>query len=231
MQQKLYTVEAMSKIDLAKLLEARSDQTNGINGTSSRFEIAKLHAKHINLAVQRHVVMRDEGRLMNEYQTSYSSFVTNLCAKFAMYNENDINEDVLEEYIERFALLCYLNGELDILHKMSNENEAEIRRRQKINADYQSANNALRFMYNDIEELYYQVREDICNMAHVKEKIEHIQSEMRYMLQCRNDQQRTILPVNSFSSVSRLNISNGSSFDMSNDSILSTTSDITENAR
>lgn len=222
----LATIEAMSKMDLAKLIESKFNQTNGWAGNDSRFEIGKLHAKHVNLAVQRHVVNRDDERLTNEYVDAFNEFLVNIKAKFSMYNNNEIDDDFLQEYMEACGLLWFQNGEIDVLRKIIDENDAEIRRQQAISVEYQTFNNSLRSMYDAIEDLYYRVREDLHNLNGVKEKIEHIEGEMRYIFQRNNDQQMSILGNTNASFNSA-----GNSFNVSNDITLSSTHTIFDNAR
>ncbi|XP_055303425.1 augmin complex subunit dgt5 isoform X2 [Sitodiplosis mosellana] len=109
-------------------------------------------------------------------------------------------------------------GEIEFLLKRVDENELEIQRCKKSNDDYRIANMELSNIYSEMETIYIRAHEDIYNLSHVREKIQHSEELMRYLLQCKKDQQPTAP-----NGEARMNNSGNSSFGSNNDSVLYTT--------
>lgn len=221
LKQKQQTIVALTKMDLQKILyfDADSEDISQINGL--QIHIGKLHAKHIKLCVMRHAVNRKSESLTKEYVVHYESFLHDMRTKFAMCNNQNIDDDFLGDYVGAYSALYYGKGEIEYLVKTIAENEQEIQRRKKSNDEYRIANTELSKIYEDIENLYIRTHEDLYNLTHVREKIQHSEELIRYLLQCKKEPAQ-ILATDS--AAARLNSSTNSSFG-SNDSLYSSRSD------
>lgn len=221
MKQKQQTIDALTKMDLEKILyfDADSEDASQVNGL--HIQIGKLHAKHIKLCVMRHGTNKKSEALTKEYVVHYESFLHDMRTKFAMCNNQTIDDDFLGDYLGAYSALYYGKGEIEYLVKTIAENEQEIQRRKKSNEEYRIANADLSKMYEDIENLFIRTHEDLYNLTHVREKIQHSEELIRYFLQCKKEQPQ-ILVTDATSA--RLNISANSSFG-SNDSLYSSRSD------
>lgn len=220
-KQKQQTIEAFTKMDLQKILyfDADSEDLSQINGL--QIHIGKLHAKHIKLCVMRHAVNKKSENLTKEYVVHYESFLHDMRTKFAMCNNQNIDDDFLGDYVGAYSALHYGKGEIEYLLKTVAENEEEIKRRKKSNDEYRVANAELSKIYEDIENLYIRTHEDLYNLTHVREKIQHSEELIRYLLQCKKETTQ-ILVADATSA--RLNNSANSSIG-SNDSLYSSHSD------
>lgn len=221
LKQKQQTIEALTKMDLQKILyfDADSEDMSQINGL--QIHIGKLHAKHIKLCVMRHAVKMKSENLTKEYVVHYESFLHDMRTKFAMCNNQTIDDDFLGDYVGTYSALHYGKGEIEYLVKTIAENEQEILRRKKSNDEYRVVNAELSKIYEDIEDLYIRIHEDLYNLTHVREKIQHSEELIRYLLQCKKETtQMIVADVTS----ARLNNSANSSIG-SNDSMYSSRSD------
>lgn len=221
MKQKQQTIEAFTKMDLQKILYFDADTENSSQITGLQIHMGKLHAKHIKLCVMRNAINTKWKDLKNEYTINYESFLRDMRTKFAMCNNQNIDDDFLGDYVEAYSALYYGKGEIEYLVKTIAENEQEIRCRKKTNEEYRIANAELSKIYEDIEHLYIRTHEDLYNLTHVREKIQHSEELIRYLLQCKKEATQ-ILATDTTSA--RLNGSANSSFG-SNDSLYSSRSD------
>lgn len=218
MKQNLSAMETLSLMDMEKVLYVDAGYTNPDQKNNLQIEIGKLYAKHIKLCIMRHGINKKSEDLINDYVVYYESFLEDLRAKFTMYNNQSIDDDFLGDYLSQYSTLHYIKGEIEFLLKMIDENELEIQRRKKSNDDYTNANMELSSIYAEMETIYIRTHEDIHNLTHVREKIQHSEDLMRYLLQCKKDQQMTTLGPDA-----RMNSSNNSSFGSNNDSLLHST--------
>lgn len=218
MKQKVSTMESLSLMDMEKVLYVDAGYGDPTRKNNLQIEIGKLYAKHIKVSIMRHGINKQSEDLVNDYVVFYESFLNDLRAKFTMYNNQSIDDDFLAEYLATYSTLHYSKGEVEFLLKMIDQNELEIQRRKKLNEDYGIANMELSNIYSEMENLYIRTHEDIYNLSHVREKIQHSEELMRYLLQCKKDQQMIAL-----SGEARLNNSVNSSLSSNNDSVLYTT--------
>lgn len=217
MGQKVSLVETLSKTDLTKSTQ------NQLN-----LETGKLYAKHMRLYIQKHGIIKQSDRDTDEYVVYYNSFLSNIRAKFSMYNSFEIDDDLLADFLTSFSALHYIKGEMEFMKKIIADNDSEIQRRRKVNEDYRSANDLLRQIYGDIESSYIRVRDDLTALVHVKDKIIHSKNCMQYLLQCTTDQQHSVLG----STMIRTNRSGNNSLNSSGEGIFHTTmSDSMDNTR
>lgn len=219
MKQKQQTIEAFTKMDLEKILYFDADSENLSQMNGLQMQIGKLHAKHIKLCVMRHAVDKKSENLTKDYVVHYESFLHDMRTKFALCNNQSIDDDFLGDYVGAYSALHYGKGEIEYLVKTIDANDQEILRRKKSNDDYRIANAELSKIYEDIENLYICTHEDLYNLTHVREKIQHSEELIRYLLQCKKE------PVQiGVTDATRLNSSANSSF-ASNDSLYSSRSD------
>lgn len=216
LKQTQMSMETLTKMDMDKILyvDAGNDEPGSKN--CLQIEIGKLHAKHIKLCIMRHGVDSKSESLTNDYVVHYQSFLDDMRAKFAMYNNQNIDDDFLGDYLSMYSTLHYGKGEIEYLLKTIDENELEIQRRKKSNEEYLNANMELSKIYEEIENLYVRTHEDIYNLSHVREKIQHSEELIRYLLQPKKDQQ----PQLGSDAMARLNNSVNSSRSSNNDSVL-----------
>lgn len=217
MKQKLSTMETLSLMDIEKVLYVDADYDDPNQKNNLQIDIGKLHAKHIKLCIQRHGINK-QIEDSNEYVIFYESFLKDIRSKFMMYNNQRIDDNFLGDYLGIYSSLYYGKGEIEFLVKAIGENELKIQRQKKYNEEYRIANMELTNIYDDMENLYVRTHEDIHNLMHVRDKIQHNEELMRYLLQCKKDQQQPALGGDG-----RLNSSANSSFGSNNDSVLCST--------
>lgn len=209
-------METLVKMDLDKILYA-DDGSDALNHkTGVQFNISKLHAKHIKLCVMRHCINKKSEQLNTEYVLQYEPFLSDMRMKFAMYNNQNIDDDFLADYLNTFSTLHFGKGEIEYLLKTTEANDLEIERRKKANEQYNIANTELLKIYEEIENLYIRTHEDLYNLAHVREKIQHSEELIQYMLQCKKD----TAPALGSDPTNRLNSTLNSSTGSNNDSAL-----------
>ncbi|XP_031625479.1 augmin complex subunit dgt5 [Contarinia nasturtii] len=216
MKQKASMMETLSLMDMEKILYVNAGYDDPTQKNNLQVEIGKLHAKHVKLCIMRHGIDKRSEGILNDYVVFYESFLNDLRSKYLMYNNQSIDDDFLGDYLSLYSTLYYGKGEIEYLLNVVEENQTEIQRRKKSNDDYLVGNTELTKIYLDMENLYVRTHEDIYNLTHVREKIQHSEDLMRYLLQCKKDQQ---LPAPG--SDTRMN-SSGNSSVASNDSVLST---------
>lgn len=212
MKQKISAMESLSMMDMEKVLYDDPTRKNNL-----QMEIGKLYAKHIKLCIMRRGMNKRNDELVKEYVVCYESFLNDLRTKFTMYNNQTIDDEFLGDYLAIFSTLHFGKGEIEFLLKMVDENELEIQRRKKSNDDYRQANIELSSMYGKMEKIYIRAQEDIFNLSHVHEKIQHSEELMLYFLQCSKKDQPAIVS----NGEARMNNSVNSSFG-STDSVLNT---------
>lgn len=215
MKQKLSTLETLSIMDMEKVLYVDAGYQKPDPKNYLQLEMGKLHAKHVKLCVIRHGINKKSEHVINEYVVFYESFLMDLRAKFTMYNNQSIDDDFLGDYLSMYSTLQFGKGEVEFLLKKIDEVDLEIRRRKKMNDNYINVNNKLTSVYAEMENVYIRTHEDIYNLTNVREKIQHCEGLMKYLLQCKKDQQLSVLGGDA-----RLNNSNNSSFGSNNDSFL-----------
>lgn len=154
-----------------------------------KIEINKLYAKHMRLYIQKHNVMKDSDRALDEYLLYYDTFLSNIRAEFRMYNKIDVNDDILAELIANYSSLHFTKGEIDSAKRTIATNHLEIKRKHAINDTYQMANNSLRQIYADVENAYVRGCDDINALTFVKTKIVHSKQCLQYLLQYSTDHQ------------------------------------------
>lgn len=186
MDQKVALVDGLAKNDLSKFLSGGSNE-------KPKLEVTRLYAKHMRFFIQKYKIKKESETSLNEYILYYNSFLTNMRAKFCMYNNVEIDDELLGEFMAGFSALSYIKGEMEYLKKVIADNEAEIQHRRKMHEDDRIATEALRQTYKDIEESYFQVRDDMTALVHIKGKIMQCKNSMQYLLQCKSDQQFSIL--------------------------------------
>lgn len=202
----------MSKTDLSKKL-----QVDNIKGPETGFKVAisKMYALHISMMADKHLLKKEKKRLLNDYVVFYNSFVTNLRARFAMYNNTDIDDEFLDEYVNQYSGAYYNQAQIEFLERAIEANDKEISQRAQTLNDHNLMTNSLRYIYTDIENLYCRIREDMNTLIHVKEKIEYNENLLKYLIQRKNDQQGVTITANH-------NNSSSSSFNSLNESMFST---------
>lgn len=221
MKQKQQSIETLTKMDLEKILyfDANSEDLSQVNGL--QIDICKLYAKHIKLCVMRHAMNQKSEDLTKEYVVHYESFLHDMRTKFAMCNNQNIDDDFLGDYLGAYSTLYYGKGEIEYLVKTIAENKQEIERRKKSNDEYRIANAELSKIYEDIENLYIRTHEDLYNLTHVREKIQYSEELIRYLLHCKKEP----APISVTDAMpARLNNSANSSIG-SNDSLYGSRSD------
>ncbi|XP_055303424.1 augmin complex subunit dgt5 isoform X1 [Sitodiplosis mosellana] len=218
MKQPVSMMESLSLMDMEKVLYVDAGHGDATRKNNLQIEIGKLYAKHIKLCIVRRGINKHNDELVKEYVVCYESFLNDLRTKFTMYNNQNIDDEFLGDYLAIYSTLHYGKGEIEFLLKRVDENELEIQRCKKSNDDYRIANMELSNIYSEMETIYIRAHEDIYNLSHVREKIQHSEELMRYLLQCKKDQQPTAP-----NGEARMNNSGNSSFGSNNDSVLYTT--------
>lgn len=213
------TIDVMSKQNVSKMLEV--DNGTGINAAGFKTAISKLYAEHIRLELNKRALQSEKESLTSDYVSSYESFVEDLRAKYAMFNNNDIDDDLLHDYMQQSSMSCYMQAQIEYLQKSIEKLDEEISRQNEIQQDHQLMNNSLRCTYEEFETLYCKMLEDMNALNSVRAKLELNESQLRYLVQSKNEQ----LTLGSGGGGGRLNSSSAtsSSFNSSNDSVLSST--------
>lgn len=211
-------MQSLSLMDMEKVLYVDAGCGDPTQKNNLQIEIGKLYAKHVKLCIMRYGINKQSEELVNEYVVFYESFLNDLRTKFTMYNNESIDDEFLATYLATYSRLHYDKGEIEFLLKIIDKNDQEIQRRKKSNEDYRMANTELSNIYTEMENIYIRTNEDIYNLSHVREKIQHSEEFMRYLLQCKKDQ-----PVTN--AEARMNNSGNSSLSSNNDSVLYTTRD------
>lgn len=211
------TIDAMSKLNVNKMLEATNGA--GINASGFKVAIGKLYAKHIGLDIEKRSLGREKQRLLGDYVVFYESFVIDLRAKYAMFNNIDIEDDFLDEYMQQYSTSCYSQAQIEFLQKSIETLETELMHRNQTQQEHQLMTNSLRCIYEEIESLYCQMHEDMNALNNVRDKLVHNEGLLRYLVQSKSDQQTL------GGGGGRHNVSNStnSSFNTSNDSVLCST--------
>lgn len=186
-KQKLTLMEALGKIDIEKLLYVDFEMNDPSRKDNLRIETGKLYAKHIKLCIMRHGAEKKSEALMNDYVVAYEAFLHDMRAKFTMYNNQNFDDDFLGDYLGLYSTFHYSKGEVEYLLRMVNENEQKIQSLKKSNEEYLVANTELEKTYAEVESLYIRAHEDLYNLSHVREKIQHSIELMQYLLQCKKD--------------------------------------------
>lgn len=215
----LMTIDVMSKQNVSKMLEV--DNGTGINAAGFKTAISKLYAEHIRLELNKRALQSEKESLTSDYVSSYESFVEDLRAKYAMFNNNDIDDDLLHDYMQQSSMSCYMQAQIEYLQKSIEKLDEEISRQNEIQQDHQLMNNSLRCTYEEFETLYCKMLEDMNALNSVRAKLELNESQLRYLVQSKNEQ----LTLGIGGGGGRLNSSSAtsSSFNSSNDSVLSST--------
>lgn len=210
------TIEVMSKQNVSKMLEV--DNGTGINAAGFKTAISKLYAEHIRLELNKRALTNEKEGLTSDYVNSYEAFVEDLRAKYAMFNNNDIDDDLLHDYMEQSSMSCYMQAQIEYLQKSIEKLDEEISRQKEIQQDHQLMSNSLQCTYEEFESLYCQMLGDMNALNSVRAKLELNESQLRYLVQSKNEQL-------TLGGVGRLNssIATSSSFNSSNDSVLSST--------
>lgn len=204
MKQKLFAMESLSLMDMEKVLYI--DECNDPNQKNNlQIDIGKLYAKHIKLCIKRHAIGKQLTDF-DDYVIFYETFLKDMRSKFLMYNNQSIDDDFLAEYLNIYSKLHYSKGEIEFLLKTIDENELKIQQHKKVNEEYRVANMELANIYAEVENEYVRSHKDINNLSFVRDKIQHSEELMRYMLQCKRDQ-----PQASMGGDVRLNCSANSS--------------------
>lgn len=188
METKILALETLNKVDVSKV--AKNDASND---SILALEIAKLQAEHIKLVIDGNSIDGHDERLSNEYVIFYEQFLSHLRMKFAMYNNTDIDEDTLADYISQWTALRFGQGELEYLRQAVDDNEAEIRRVRKLNDEYKATHSTLFDMYDQIQEKFSGTRDELSNLSQVKGKILHSKNVLRYLFQCKSEQQMNLM--------------------------------------
>lgn len=207
MEKNSLALKMLAKLDLTKVL--KSDSTNDSMHMS---EIAKLQAEHIKLVINANAIDGHDERLSNEFVVCYEQFLSHLRTKFAMYNDRDVSEETLADYISQWTTLRFGQGEIEYLRKTIDENEVEIQGiRQSIDGN-KASHTTLMDMYDEIQEKYCSTQDDLISLSQVKEKILHSKNLLRYLLQCKSDQ-KSIMCQQTFMSNESACIGDGHSMD------------------
>lgn len=212
------TIDAMSKLNVNKMLETANG--TGINAPGFKVAISKLYAKHIGLELEKRSLSREKQRLLDDYVLYYESFVTDLRAKYAIFNSVDIDDDFLDDYMQQYSTACYAQAQIEFLQKSIESLEAEMMRSNQIQQDHQMMTNSLRCIYEEIEMLYCQMKDDMKALNSVRGKLEHNESLLRYLMQSKNEQQQTMYGG---SVRHNANNSTNNSFNSSHESVLCST--------
>lgn len=213
---KLTSMEALAKMDMEKILYVDFETSDPSRKDNLRIETGKLYAKHIKLCIMRHGAEKKSEGLMNDYVVSYEAFLHDMRTKFTMYNNQNFDDDFLGDYLGLYSTFHYGKGEVEYLLKVVNENEQKIQRTKKSNEEYLVANTELEKTYAEMENLYIRAHEDLYNLSHVREKIQHSVELIQYLLQCKKDHGSTV----NLEVPGHMNNSINSSYSSSNDSLL-----------
>lgn len=210
-------IGVMSKMNVAKQLQIDSNAgTDTVSGI--KVAMGKMYAQHVSLMTDMHLVKIEKEQLMTDYVAFYNSFIDNLRAKYAMYNNTDIDEDFLAEYVSQWSTSFFNQAQIEYLERSIERNEITIKQNAQQLNDHHLLTNSLRFIYSDIETLYCRMRGEMNALASVKDKIEHNQNFLKYFIQTKNEQQAGKLIGSGL-----IHNNSSSSFDSSNDNVLSST--------
>lgn len=187
MDKEASTVEAMIETDMSSILNGNNN-TGDYDTNDFSLQIEELYAEHIKLVIAENSTRNDDDRLISDYVVFFNSFLSNLCGKFSMYNKSVIDPDFLGDYVTQYSAMHYSKCKVDFLSQIIEGNEAQTNSRKKINEGLKATNDNLRNIYNQIEEKYCTICEDVNNLDYVKNKIQHSNNVLRYLLQRKNDQ-------------------------------------------
>ena len=218
MEQNISAMKSLSRMDMEKVLYTDAGYGDPTRKNNFQLEFGKLYAKHIKLCLMRRGLNKRNDELVKEYVVCYESFLNDLRTKFTMYNNESIDDEFLADYLAIYSTLHYGKGEIEFLLKKVDENELEIQRRKKSNDDYRQANMELSSIYGEMEKIYIRAHGDISNLSHAREKIQHSEELMQYLMQCTKKDQQPIVSIGE----ARMNNSVNSSVGSNNDSVLNT---------
>lgn len=181
----LAEINVMSKLNIAKLLQIEQNNSTALNG----FQIAvgKMYAQHISLMADIHLCKIEKERLVNDYMAAYNAYVTNMQTKYALFNNTDIEDDLLHDYIKQYSASRFKQAQIEFFERQVELNEKEIEDRAQGMNDHNIILNSLRCIYDDIEKLYCTMREDLRALASVQEKIRHNEGMLKYLIDCENE--------------------------------------------
>lgn len=183
----LADINVMSKVNINKLLQI--EENNLTSSTSNGFKIAvsKMYAEHISMMADLHLGKILKERLLNDYVNAYNTFLSDMRTKFALFNDTEIDDDLLAEYMVQYCSSCFIRAQIEFLERQSEQNEKDIDARSVAMNDHPLILNSLRCIYDDIEKLYCTMREDMQALASVQNKIRHNEGLLKYLIDCENE--------------------------------------------
>lgn len=183
----LAEINVMSKVNINKLLQIEENNSTASTTNGFKNAVSKMYAQHISMMADVHLGKIEKERLLNDYVTAYNAFLSDMRTKFALFNNTDIDDELLAEYIVQYSSSCFNRAEIEFLERQIEQNEKDIEARSGAMNDHNIILNSLRCIYDDIEKLYCTMREDMRALASVQNKIRHNEGLLKYLIDCENE--------------------------------------------
>lgn len=178
-------MEIISKKNIEKVLKMGNDGKAAL-----RTAISKLYAKHICLETNRLHQLRAKPLLDNDYVMMYDATIQSLRAKFIFYNDSDIDDEFIDEYMHDYCTNCYSKAQIDYLRTSLDAADAEIEAYNRICDEHESVIRSLKVVYQEIEDLYCSTRANTISLSHVKEKLAANEKSLEYLVQSKSGDQQ-----------------------------------------
>lgn len=180
-------IAIMSKINITDVLSVNN--IDSLDATRSAFKsgLTNLYGYHISVMLDTKLAKISKEKIINDYVSTYNSYVANMRMKYALYNNNDINDEILSEYVSNYSALRYHEAQIEFYERAIERNEIEIKDRARQLEEHQMLINSFRAKYDEIEELYCTMRKDMEALLSVKDKIKHNEEFIKYMIEVQNE--------------------------------------------
>lgn len=166
-------IEKMANIDVNNLPSNRGR-------VEYKTSLSRLYAQHIGLEIDRRRIRREMESVVNDYIDAYNQFAENL------RTTSDIDDDLLDTYLQQFSMNCYSKAQIEYLRQTIASVTIQSEQNLQMQNELQHTTKILQSTYNEIEQLYCTMRNDINALASVKEKLDHNQNTLRYLVQSKS---------------------------------------------
>lgn len=174
-------MEIMSKKNIDKILYVQKGSM-----TALKIAVNKMYAKHICIEANRRGQTQKKQLLDNDYVLMYNVVVEHLRAKYLLYNNQNIEDQLIDEYMHEYCLYCYSKAEVLFLRSSLNSIAAEIETYNSICNNHEIIIRTLKSIYKEIEDLYCNTRINSISMLHVKEKLIKSEKTLQYLVQTKS---------------------------------------------
>lgn len=186
----LADIAVMSKMNITEILNVNGTSTGSLDATKRAFKngLTKLYALHISVMLDTKLSQANKEKIMNDYVMVYNPYLADLRNKYAMYNNSDIDDELLATYIRSYSQSCFNEAQIEFYEGAIARNVAEMEARARQLEDHTTLRESFRSTYDEIEKLYITMRTDMTALSSVKDKIKHNEEYIDYLVKSQNEQ-------------------------------------------